>query len=115
MATRKTVTPLDVLRNCRGKVVSVELAGGETVNGTVVRVDRAMNMVLKQCIRTASDGATFWRSRETLLRGASVRNVRMDERALAVPVTEPRTAENKGGRQGVKKNPSGGGKRPRET
>ncbi|EAN80340.1 U6 snRNA-associated Sm-like protein LSm4p [Trypanosoma brucei brucei TREU927] len=95
MSVRKPITPLDVLRNCRAKVVSVELAGGETINGTVVRVDRAMNMVLKQCIRTSADGEAFWRSRESLIRGASVRNVRMDERAVIIADAQLREVTSK--------------------
>ncbi|KEG14740.1 U6 snRNA-associated Sm-like protein LSm4 [Trypanosoma grayi] len=85
MNAKKSVVPLDILRNCKGKVISVELTGGETINGTVVRIDRSMNMLLKQCIRTGAEGDAFWKSRESLIRGASVRNVRMDERALVLP------------------------------
>ncbi|RNF02079.1 U6 snRNA-associated Sm-like protein LSm4 [Trypanosoma conorhini] len=106
MSTRKLVAPLDVLRNCRGKVVSVELANGETINGTVMKVDRSMNLVLKQCIRTGAAGDVFWRSREALIRGASVRNLRMDERALVMP--ESRTAEGKKARPSSKKQATAG-------
>ncbi|KAH9578811.1 LSM domain [Trypanosoma melophagium] len=113
MSAKKWVTPLDVLRNCRGKVVSVELVGGETINGTVVRVDRSMNMLLKQCIRTGADGDAFWKSRESLVRGASVRNVRMDERALVIP--ESRAVEGKKKQQSNKKGAVAGSKRSRAS
>ncbi|RNF05634.1 U6 snRNA-associated Sm-like protein LSm4 [Trypanosoma rangeli] len=113
MSTRKLVTPLDVLRNCRGKVVSVELANGETINGTVMKVDRSMNLVLKQCVRTGAAGDVFWRSRESLIRGASVRKVRMDERALVVP--EARTAEKKKARPSSKKETTAGVKKNRSS
>ncbi|EAN83470.1 putative U6 snRNA-associated Sm-like protein LSm4 [Trypanosoma cruzi] len=111
MSTKKSVIPLDVLRNCRGKVVSVELANGETINGTVMRVDRLMNLLLKQCIRTGAEGDVFWKSRESLIRGASVRNVRMDERALVMP--ETRAAVKNKSRPGTKKQATGGKKRGR--
>lgn len=91
MATiRQPITPIDILRNCRGKAVSVELFSGQTVNGVVIRADRAMNVVLKQCVRTAEDGETFWRSRECLVRGSAVRSVRLDEAALKAYVVRPR-------------------------
>lgn len=83
-SSRKTLTPIEILRNCRGKAVSIELTNGDTINGIVMRTDRAMNIVLKQCIRTGSDGSSFWKARESLVRGTSVRNIRMDSSALRV-------------------------------
>lgn len=123
---RKAVTPIDILRNCRGKPVSIELTTGETVNGTVMRTDRAMNIVVKQCIRTGADGETFWKSRECLVRGASVRNVRMDETVLRPTVVPKRAGGGRGGGRGKppraagkpEAKPGSGGaaahKRPRE-
>ncbi|CAD2216375.1 U6 snRNA-associated Sm-like protein LSm4 [Angomonas deanei] len=85
MNTRPAVratTPIDIVRNNRGKVVSIELRNGQVVNGTVVRSDRTMNMVLRDSIRTGADGNTFWRCRECFVRGASIKNIRMDASAL---------------------------------
>lgn len=78
-------TPLDILRNTRGQMVSIELRNGQTVNGSVMRSDRTMNVILKNTIRTSADGKQFYRSREVFIRGASVRNIRMEDRALNLP------------------------------
>lgn len=78
-------TPLDLLRNTRGQMVSIELRDGQTVNGSVMRSDRTMNIILKNAIRTSADGKQFYRSREVFIRGASVRNIRMEDRALNLP------------------------------
>lgn len=99
-AVRRALTPIDILRNCRGKPVSLELCNGETINGVVMRTDRAMNVVLKQSIRTGADGETFWRARESFVRGASVRNVRMDESALKARPTTAGATRRHGGTAG---------------
>lgn len=83
---RKAITPVEILQNSRGKAVSIELTDGETINGTVMRTDRSMNIVLKQCIRTDATGEHFWKARETLVRGAGIKNVRMCESVLKVTV-----------------------------
>eukprot|EP00796_Vickermania_ingenoplastis_P013343 gene13343-9175_t len=88
---RTPLVPLDILRHTRGQTVSVELTSGETVNGSVVRTDRAMNIVLKIATRTSADGESFWRSREVLVRGASIKTVRMDPKALRPPPPKART------------------------
>lgn len=105
---RRALTPIDILRNCRGKTVSIELTSGETINGTIMRTDRAMNVVLKQCIRTGADGESFWRARESLVRGASIRNLRMDESVLKA------TYVPGGARRGGPRGAMGGRKRERE-
>lgn len=111
---RRPITPIEILRNCRGKEVSIELADGETVNGTVMRTDRAMNVVIKQCTRTGADGESFWKSRECFIRGASVKNVRMTDSALvAVPVLSKRKAAGSKGADTRKEKSVAGGKRPR--
>lgn len=79
------LTPLAILRQTHGQVVSVELDNGETVNGSVIRADRVMNLVLKSVIRTSADGKHFWQSREAFIRGASIRCLRLEERALSKP------------------------------
>lgn len=78
-------SPLDILRQTRGQTVSVELTNGETINGSVMRTDRAMNVVLKSVIRTSADGGRFWRCREMFIRGSSIKNIRMDAKALRPP------------------------------
>ncbi|CCW70573.1 unnamed protein product [Phytomonas sp. Hart1] len=90
---KRVSLPIEVLHNCRGKPVSIELFTGETFNGTVMRTDRTMNVVLKQCIRTSANGDAFWRSRECLVRGASIRNIRMDDSVLRVSASIPHKKE----------------------
>ncbi|GET91405.1 U6 snRNA-associated Sm-like protein LSm4p [Leishmania tarentolae] len=110
---RRPITPIEILRNCRGKEVSIELADGETVNGTVMRTDRAMNVVIKQCTRTGSDGESFWKSRECFVRGASVKNVRMTDSALvAVPVSSKRKSAGGKNTDARKERYTAGRKRP---
>ncbi|KAG5496132.1 hypothetical protein JKF63_02433 [Porcisia hertigi] len=112
---RRPITPIEILRNCRGKDVSIELADGETVNGTVMRTDRAMNVVIKQCTRTNADGKSFWKSRECFVRGASVKNVRMTDSALvAVPVSVKRKATGGKGVDARKEKSAVGGKHSRK-
>ncbi|CBZ29458.1 U6 snRNA-associated Sm-like protein LSm4p [Leishmania mexicana MHOM/GT/2001/U1103] len=112
---RRPITPIEILRNCRGKEVSIELADGETVNGTVMRTDRAMNVVIKQCTRTGADGESFWKARECFVRGASVKNVRMTDSALvAAPVPSKRKAAGGKGAHAHKEKSVAGGKRPQK-
>lgn len=87
-------TPLNVLHNTRGQTVSIELRNGETVNGSVMRSDRSMNIILKNTIRTSADGKQFFRSREAFIRGASVRNIRLEERALKFPKQKQRQQQH---------------------
>ncbi|KPI88959.1 U6 snRNA-associated Sm-like protein LSm4p [Leptomonas seymouri] len=110
---RRPITPIEILRNCRGKEVSIELTDGETVNGIVMRTDRAMNVVIKQCTRTGASGEAFWKSRECFVRGASVKNVRMTESALAAPPVSKRQ-RGPGNRSAYahKSKASAGGKKP---
>lgn len=111
-SSRRPITPIEILRNCRGKEVSIELANGETVNGVVMRTDRAMNIVVKQCTRTGADGEAFWKSRECFVRGASVKNVRMTESALAAPPVSKRHKgpSHRGPNAHKDKSPAGGKK-----
>ncbi|KAG5470882.1 hypothetical protein CUR178_02188 [Leishmania enriettii] len=112
---RRPITPIEILRNCRGKEVSIELVDGETVNGTVMRTDRAMNVVIKHCTRTGADGESFWKSRECFIRGASVKNVRMTDGALVtVPMSSKRKAAAGKGAAARKEKFAAGGKRPRK-
>ncbi|AIO00964.1 U6 snRNA-associated Sm-like protein LSm4p [Leishmania panamensis] len=114
-SARRPITPIEILRNCRGKEVSIELSDGETVNGTVMRTDRAMNVVIKQCTRTGADGESFWKSRECFIRGASVKNVRMTDSALvSVPVPAKRKAAGSKGAHAHKEKFAAGRKRPRK-
>lgn len=62
--------------------MSIELDNGETINGTVMRTDRTMNVVLKTAIRTSADGKSFYQARECLVRGASIRQMRISPTAL---------------------------------
>ncbi|KAK7199675.1 U6 snRNA-associated Sm-like protein LSm4p [Novymonas esmeraldas] len=112
---RRPITPIEILRNCRGKEVSIELADGETVNGTVMRTDRAMNVVIKHCTRTGADGESFWKARECFIRGASVKNVRMTDGAL-VAVSGPAKRKAAGGKgaQARKEKFAASGKRPQK-
>ncbi|KPA84576.1 U6 snRNA-associated Sm-like protein LSm4p [Leptomonas pyrrhocoris] len=112
---RRPITPIEILRNCRGKEVSIELADGETVNGIVMRTDRAMNIVIKQCTRTGASGDAFWKARECFVRGASVKNVRLTDSALtALPASKRH--KGSGGRSAHAhrdKAPAGGKKPPK--
>lgn len=86
--------PLNILHNTRGQAVSIELRNGETVNGCVMRSDRSMNIILKNTIRTSADGKQFYRCRESFIRGSSVRNIRMEERALKLPKQKQRRPQH---------------------
>ena len=78
--------PLQTLRNCAHKAVSIELLNGEVVKGVLAKSDNTMNVVLRtNVVRTAADGAHFWSAREVLIRGSSISTVRMDPAALAPP------------------------------
>jgi U6 snRNA-associated Sm-like protein LSm4 len=115
--SRRPITPIEILRNCRGKEVSIELADGETINGVVMRTDRAMNVVVKQCTRTGADGEVFWKARECFVRGASVKNVRMTESALTAPPVSKRHRgpQNRGNTSARKdRGTPAGGKRPQK-
>lgn len=85
VSSKGPLPPLALLKKCVGKDVSIELANGETVNGTVVRADAWMNIAIRNAIRTSADGAHFWRARECLVRGSGVVTVRMDPAVLLPP------------------------------
>lgn len=92
--------PLDVLRQTRGKPVSIELRDGSTVNGTVMHTDKAMNLVLKAVIKTSASGKDFWRCREAFIRGTSVRNIRMPDAVLKAPDRSKHAARKRSKKQG---------------
>jgi len=86
---KKAVIPSMVLRQGAKRVVSVEMTNGDVWNGVLSKSDLAMNLHLRDCIRTSPDGGHFFKAREVLLRGAQVKTVRLDPASL-IPVKAER-------------------------
>jgi U6 snRNA-associated Sm-like protein LSm4 len=77
--------PSMVLTSSLRKPVAVELKTGVTCNGLLSSVDKWMNVVLVEAVLTSPDGEKFHKSREVVLRGNSIRTIRVVAEALRPP------------------------------
>lgn len=78
----ENIFPSSVLFNCTNSTVCVELRNGITVVGTLLKSDGWMNLVLKNVFRFSADGTTKWKSPEVVIRGNSIKTMRVQPSAV---------------------------------
>ncbi|KAI3636906.1 hypothetical protein MIR68_005173 [Amoeboaphelidium protococcarum] len=71
--------PNSLMMAARGSSILVELKNGETYNGTLDSTDSWMNVILKDAICTSADGDQFWKLDEIIIRGTSVKYIRVGD------------------------------------
>jgi U6 snRNA-associated Sm-like protein LSm4 len=59
-----------------------DLKNGSTVNGTLIEIDRFMNLKFENAVITSKDGDTFHKAQEYYVRGNSIKYVRIPDSAL---------------------------------
>ncbi|KAM0683526.1 hypothetical protein MDAP_001095 [Mitosporidium daphniae] len=74
------VLPINLLSISKGVPLLVELKNGEAYNGKLLNVDPWMNLHLSDAIYTSSDGETFWKLPEVMIRGVTIKYIRLDEK-----------------------------------
>ena len=96
----RCIFPLTILKRSKGQSIEVELRGGESLIGILLKVDPWMNMVLHSVKRISPDGRTFWALKETCLRGSSVAWIRFprDLTEILRSCLEDREREDTSGR-----------------
>ncbi|CAN8070824.1 unnamed protein product [Agarophyton chilense] len=76
--------PLSLLKSATGCPILIELKNGETYNAKLRNMDLWMNLTLEDAIRTSSDGLSFWRLPTVLIRGNTVKYIRVPELVLSI-------------------------------
>jgi U6 snRNA-associated Sm-like protein LSm4 len=74
--------PTTLLRGAIGSGLLVECKSGETFNGTLLDCDGFMNIKLKDVILTSKDGTQFWQMGEAIIRGNTIKYLRLSEGVL---------------------------------
>lgn len=74
----ENIFPSSVLFNCGKSTVCVELRNQVTVVGTLIKSDGWMNLVLQNVQRFSADGTKKWKSPEVVVRGNSIRTIRVN-------------------------------------
>ena len=71
--------PLQLLRAGMRQPMMIELKNGETYNGHLTGCDDRMNVHLEGVTCTSSDGERFWKMDECVIRGSTLKNIRLPE------------------------------------
>ena len=79
---------------------------GETYNGHLVNCDPWMNIMLTEVIKTAADGAKFWRIAEAYIRGSNVKYLRVPDEVLDLVSKEQLEQQAQRSQRGTGGNPS---------
>lgn len=74
----ENIFPSAVLFNSGKSTVCVELRNGVTVVGTLIKSDGWMNLVLQNVQRFSADGTQKWKCPEVVVRGNSIKTVRVN-------------------------------------
>lgn len=77
------VFPIKLLSCAEGQYLMADLKNGSTVNGTLVEIDRFMNLKIENAIITSKDGDQFHKAQEYYIRGNALKYVRVPETAMA--------------------------------
>ena len=75
---------LHLLKASERHYVMVDLKSGMTINGTLVDVDRFMNIRLTDAVVTNKDGNTFHRVAEMFVKGNAIKSFQLVEGLLEV-------------------------------
>uniref|UniRef100_A0A0K0EKL8 U6 snRNA-associated Sm-like protein LSm4 n=1 Tax=Strongyloides stercoralis TaxID=6248 RepID=A0A0K0EKL8_STRER len=76
------VLPQSLLRSAQNHPMLIELKNGETYNGHLATCDSWMNIHLKDAICTSKDGDKFVKYPEVLIRGSTVKYIRIPEEVV---------------------------------
>eukprot|EP00178_Gracilaria_changii_P020140 TRINITY_DN584_c1_g1_i4.p3 TRINITY_DN584_c1_g1~~TRINITY_DN584_c1_g1_i4.p3 ORF type:complete len:147 (+),score=28.04 TRINITY_DN584_c1_g1_i4:767-1207(+) len=100
--------PLSLLKSATGCPILIELKNGETYNAKLRNMDHWMNLMLVDSIRTSSDGSTFWTLPSVLIRGNTVKYIRVPE--LVLSILDDERAARQHAQQRSRTRRSGGGR-----
>lgn len=77
------VFPIKVLNASEGQYLMADLKNGSTVNGTLLEIDRFMNLKIENAVITSKDGDKFHKAQEYFIRGNAIKYIRLAETALS--------------------------------
>ena len=84
MAFNQPIFAMHLMKTAENHYMMVELKNGQSVNGTLVEVDRFMNLSLQDAIVTSKDGDCFYRVPHIFIKGAALKHMQLVEGLLEV-------------------------------
>jgi U6 snRNA-associated Sm-like protein LSm4 len=76
------VFPIKLLSCAEGQYLMADLKNGSTINGTLIEIDRFMNLKIENAVITSKDGDKFHKAQEYFIRGNAIKYIRLPDAAL---------------------------------
>lgn len=102
MAFNQPIFAMHLMKTAENHYMMVELKNGQSVNGTLVEVDRFMNLSLQDAIVTSKDGDSFYRVPHIFIKGAALKHMQLVEGLLEVHSKKLTNKKNRDGTQDKK-------------
>jgi U6 snRNA-associated Sm-like protein LSm4 len=99
MAFNQPIFAMHLMKTAENHYMMVELKNGQSVNGTLVEVDRFMNLSLQDAIVTSKDGDSFFRIPHIFIKGAALKHMQLVEGLLEVHTKKLLNKKNRDGTQ----------------
>ncbi|MCQ2817351.1 MAG: hypothetical protein MJ252_08815 [archaeon] len=74
--------PLELLKGCKNKNVLVQIKNGDSINGTLEKIDIFMNLKINNVIYTNKDGTNFYNTKEIFIKGNNIAAINFEENLI---------------------------------